>query len=119
MKLIAIGDQGEVTMFRCEGDLPEGLREHTERDREGRLIIAHSEKGNHHVLDDPCVKVMEQTGNVPSGMRIFWALLEKPTMLIQNASDAHGSHVLPANLIQFRIKREYDPFADQVRAVAD
>jgi hypothetical protein len=119
MKRIAIGDQGEVTLFRCEGPMPAGLKLHTERDERGRIIIAHSERGHHHVIEDAGAVVMEQTENVPVGMRVFWALLERPTALIQNAPDAHGAQALPANLIQFRIKREYDPFSEQVRRVAD
>ena len=120
MKTTYIGDQGEV-MIRMvtEGTIPDGCTAFNERDRLGRIILSHSEKGNHHVLDDPDVMVMEQTVGVPAGMRFFYALLDKPTRLIQDAGDGHEPHNLPANLYQFRIRREFDPLMQQARQVAD
>lgn len=109
--------QGEITCFPCEGTLPEGLVAMTEADRHGRPIISHSESGNHHVLDR-AVTVLEKP-DAPEGMRILYALLDEPTQLIQDASDAHGKHDLPAGLYEFRIAREFDPFSEQVRRVAD
>ena len=109
--------QGEITVFRITGEMPEGLIKHVDIDRKGRPIISHSESGNHHILD-AAVMVMEKP-DAPQGMRILYALLDEPTMLIQDASDAHGSHDLPAGLYEFRIAREFDPFAEQVRRVAD
>lgn len=52
-------------------------------------------------------------------MRILYALLDKPVRLFQDAPDAHGEHVLPAGVIEFRLAREFDPFAEQIRRVAD
>lgn len=109
--------QGEITVFRIVGDMPTNLVKHTEIDRKGRPIISHSESGNHHLLD-ACVDVMERP-DAPEGMRILYALLDNPAALIQDAPDAHGSHDLPAGLYEFRISREFDPFAEQVRQVAD
>lgn len=117
MKREVICAQGEITVFRIIGDMPGGLINHTEIDKLGRPIISHSESGNHHVLDG-CVAVMEKP-DAPEGMRILYALLEEPTALIQDASDAHGSHMLDPGIIEFRIAREFDPFAEQVRRVAD
>ncbi len=112
-----LGSQGEITFFLVEGDMPEDVKPHKEIDRHGRPIISHSESGSHHVLDR-AVSVMEKQ-NVPGGMRIFYALLEEPAELIQDASDAHGTHILPAGLIEFRIAREIDHFTRQIRQVAD
>lgn len=109
--------QGEITVFLVDGDMPANVIAHTEKDKRGRPIISHSESGSHHVLDR-AVAVMEKQG-VPGGMRIFYALLDEPAELIQDANDAHGSHTLPAGLIEFRIAREFDPFTEQVRQVAD
>lgn len=111
-----IGAQGEITLFRVSM-LPEGLVPMTERDKRGRPIISHSESGSHHVLDG-AVDVLEHP-NPPAGMRILYALLDEPTALIQDAQDAHGSHMLDSGYVEFRIAREYDPFAEQARIVAD
>lgn len=117
MKREIIGAQGEITIFRVTGEMPAGVTEHTDRDRAGRSIISHSESGHHHVLDRPA-KVFEQT-DAPTGMRILWALLEEPNTLKQDADDPHGEHQLDAGLYEMRIAREYDPFTEQARIVAD
>lgn len=112
-----IGAQGEITIFRITGDMPAGLKLMAEIDKHKRPIISHSESGNHHILD-AAVAVMEKP-DAPEGMRILYALLDSPTMLIQDAPEAHGSHTLEPGLYEFRIAREFDPFAEQVRMVAD
>lgn len=111
-----IGAQGEITLFRVT-ELPAGLLPMTERDNAGRPIISHSESGNHHVLDR-AVEVMEHP-SPPPGMRILYALLEQPTALIQDAPEPHGSHMLAPGYVEFRIAREFDPFLEQARIVAD
>jgi len=116
MKREVIGAQGEITVFRIS-ELPGGLRPATEKDKLGRPIISHSESGNHHILDRE-VDVLEHP-SPPAGMRILYALLDEPTMLIQDADEPHGSHMLDAGFVEFRIAREYDPFAEQARIVAD
>lgn len=116
MKRETIGAQGEITLFRVT-DLPAGLVPMTERDKRGRPIISHSESGNHHILDR-AVEVHEHP-SPPAGMRILYALIDEPTMLIQDADEPHGSHALDAGYVEFRIAREYDPFTEQARIVAD
>lgn len=110
------GAQGEISIFRV-GAMPDGLVPIAEKDKKGRPIISHSESGNHHILDH-AVDVLEHP-NPPSGMRILYALLEEPTRLIQDADEPHGSHELPAGTYEFRIAREFDPFTEQARQVAD
>ena len=112
-----IGAQGEITIFRVSGNMPAGLITLAELDRHNRPIISHSESGNHHILDAD-VAVFEKP-DAPEGMRVLYALLDNPTALIQDAPDAHGEHVLAPGLYEFRIAREFDPFAEQVRRVAD
>lgn len=112
-----IGAQGEITIFRVTGDMPAGLIPLTELDKRRRPIISHSESGNHHILD--AVATVMEKPDAPEGMRILYALLDNPTALIQDAPDAHGSHMLKPGLYEFRIAREFDPFAEQVRMVAD
>jgi hypothetical protein len=117
MKREVICAQGEITVFRIEGAMPAGLSAHNEATKTGLPIISHSESGNHHVLDRRA-DVMEKL-DAPEGMRILYALLEDGAELIQDAADAHGSHSLPAGLYEFRIAREFDPFSEQIRQVAD
>ena len=117
MKREVICAQGEITVFHIDGEMPSGLVAYTDVTKTGLPIISHSESGNHHVLDR-CVDVMERA-DAPEGMRILYALLEDGAELIQDASDAHGAHSLPAGLYEFRIAREFDPFSEQIRQVAD
>lgn len=111
-----IGAQGEITIIRVSA-LPDGI----ERKPVARIgkgwIISHSESGNHHILTGG--EVMERTNNVPPGMQILYALLDEPAALIQDAPVPHGGYNLPAGIYEFRIAREFDPFAEQVRRVAD
>lgn len=116
MKREVIGAQGEIMVFRVS-ELPSGLTPLSERDNAGRPIISHSESGHHHVLDRPAT-VLEQP-NPPAGMRILYALLEEPASLIQSADQPHGQHDLPPGTYEFRIAREFDPFTEQARQVAD
>lgn len=114
MKRIYLGDQGELAIYLIEGgQMPVDTEPFTDVDSKGRPIIAHSEKGNHHVLERP-VEVRHH-----KGMDCLYALLDQPTQLIQDCPDAHGAHTLPAGLIQFVPAQEYDPFSEQVRRVAD
>lgn len=117
MKRTIIGAQGEITIFRIVGEMPAGLVAHCEKDELGRPIISHSESGNHHLLD-AAVDVLEKP-DAPEGMRILYALLDKPVRLFQDAPDAHGEHLLEPGLYEMRIAREFDPFAEQIRRVAD
>ena len=110
--------QGEVRIKRIES-LPDGMEtKDVEKAKSGRFIISHSEKGHHHTLDGDCV-VMERTNNVPAGMRQLYAILENPGELIQEAANAHEKQELPAGIYRLDISREYDPFMEQARMVAD
>jgi len=116
MKREVIGAQGEITIFRVT-EMPAGLVAYTEKDKHGRPIISHSESGHHHVLDRPA-DVFELP-DPPAGMRVLYALLEQPATLVQDADKPHGAHDLDAGVVEFRIAREYDPFLEQARQVAD
>lgn len=109
--------QGEIT-FRQIAALPAGLVPFADRDDHGRPIIAHSESGHHHVLDCAGVDVLEAP-NPPAGMRILYALLDAPAALIQDVGAPHAPHALEPGAYEFRIAREYDPFLEQARQVAD
>jgi len=111
--------QGEIYARKIE-TLPDDLVPFSEKNETGAWIISHSESGHHHVIDAPGVTVMEQTQNVPDGLRILYAIVENPTQLRQDATNAHEAHNLDGGCIyEMRIAREYDPFAEQARRVAD
>jgi hypothetical protein len=111
-----IGAQGEITIIKIDA-LPEGMESKpVERSAKG-YIISHSESGHHHVLTGG--EVMERTDNVPAGMQKLYALLDAPASLVQDAPVPHGGYDLAPGIYEFRISREYDPFAEQARRVAD
>lgn len=109
--------QGEVNVRKVT-TLPAGLLD--VRPERGLYIVGHSESGHHHVLparDD--IQVMEQVKDVPAGMKIFYAILESPSALRQDAASPHEPIILDPGIFRISISREYDPFAEQVRRVAD
>ncbi|MDE2436466.1 MAG: hypothetical protein KGM49_09415 [Sphingomonadales bacterium] len=111
-----IGAQGEITIVQIDA-IPEGIvSKPVERIAKG-WIISHSESGHHHLLTGG--EVMERTDKVPAGMQVLYAILDAPAALIQDAAVPHGGYDLPAGFFEFRISREYDPFAEQARRVAD
>lgn len=111
-----IGAQGEITIIKIDA-LPENIEtKPVDRTAKG-WIISHSENGNHHLLTGG--DVMERTDNVPAGMQIIYALLDEPASLIQDASVPHGGYDLDPGIYAFKIAREFDPFAEQARRVAD
>ena len=116
MKKRIIGAQGEITIIKLAA-LPEGMSTApAERAAKG-WIVSHSESGNHHILTGGTV--MERVSDVPEGMRKLYALLDEPASLIQDADTPHGGYDLEPGAYEFRISREYDPFAEQARQVAD
>lgn len=109
--------QGEVNVRRINS-LPDGLL--TVSPERGLLVVGHSESGhNHGFRPGPGISVMERVENVPAGMKIFYAILENPTALIQDASAPHEPLAFDAGIFEIKISREYDPFAEQARVVAD
>lgn len=112
-----IGAQGEITIIKLDA-APAGFAD-MKRGERGKAgwIISHSESGNHHILTEG--EVMERTENVPAGMRSLYAILENPGQLIQDAAVPHGRYDLAPGFYEFRIAREFDPFAEQARQVAD
>lgn len=112
-----IGAQGEITIVKI-GHAPADFTDMPKAARaSGGWIISHSESGHHHVLTRG--ETRERTRDVPDGMKILYAILEEPGQLIQDAQAPHGHFDLPAGAYEFRISREYDPFAELARRVAD
>lgn len=110
-----IGAQGEVTIIKI-GAVPTNVKTRpvTERNTRGQIIISHSESGHHHVVTDG--EVLERT-DAPDGMQIFYAIF--PRALVQDAPTPHEGYDLPDEFYEFRIAREFDPFSEQARRVAD
>ncbi len=117
MKRTMIGAQGEVRIFRVDA-IPEIEAKAVEKDGDGNHIISHSEKGHHHVLP-PDADVMERVNDVPAGMQIIYAIVKNPSALIQTAANEHGEIALESGLYELRVAREYNPFAEEARRVAD
>jgi hypothetical protein len=116
----AIGQQGEVKIYRIDA-VPEDLaKARVEQDALGRWIISHSERGHHHVLPED-VELLEpqEPQTVPAGMRILYAIVENPTALVQTASSAHGEINLAPGVYELRVSREFNPFLEEARAVRD
>lgn len=118
MKRTMIAAQGEVRVYEIEA-IPSGIETRKpEYTKTGAAIISHSEQGHHHCVHG--ADVLERTDNVPAGMAIFYAIVKDPTSLKQDAATPHKSIPLDGGSIyEFRVAREFDPFAEQARRVAD
>lgn len=108
--------QGECIIRRIEA-LPEGMETKAVERAKGGYIISHSEQGHHHLLTGG--DVMERIDNVPAGMQKFYAILADQQQFIQDAANPHGGYDLPPGIYEFRISREFNPFLDEARKVAD
>lgn len=109
-----IGAQGEVTIIGIDAIPAVATKPATERNAKGQIIISHSESGCHHVVTGG--EVLERI-DAPDGMQIFYAIF--PRALIQDAPTPHEGFDLPGEFYEFRIAREFDPFAEEARRVAD
>ena len=111
-----IGQQGEIAIIKLDAAPSYETRPVAARS-DGKTIISHSENGNHHVLD--CGDVLERV-EVPSGMQIFTVAIENAqARLEQEAGNPHEAFDLEPGWYEFRISREYNPFAEEARRVAD
>lgn len=116
MKREAIANQGEIRIDRIEAMPASETKAFDEKNEKG-WIISHSEQGHHHILGGDC-EVLERNG-APAGARILYAIVKEPAKLFQDAAVPHQPVDLDPGIYEFRIKREFDPFAEQVRRVAD
>lgn len=108
--------QGEVYIRRL-ADRPDmtGL-EPVRPDHAKGYILAHSESGHHHILSGG--DLLERP-NGGAGMDRFYAILDNPETVEQDAANPHDAATLPAGFYDIRISREYNPFTEQARRVAD
>lgn len=111
-----IGQQGECRIVKLDA-LPEGMQTKPAQRVAKGYVISHSESGHHHLLTGG--DVMELADKVPAGMQVFYAILDKPESFIQDAANPHGGFALDPGIYRFDVSREFDPFGEQVRRVAD
>lgn len=117
-----VAAQGEITVIRI-GDVPADRKLPADCKRmkpeAGKLIVGHSETGHHHVIDAKGANV-GVLDRAPEGMRVLRAILENPTSLDHlRDHDTHESIALPPGEYEFRLGREYDPFAEVARRTQD
>ena len=110
--------QGEIYVRKLD-QAPAELVAFDEKNARGEWIISHSESGHHHLLEADGVTVMERKANAPAGVQVLIAIVENPSRLYQDAGNAHEAHDLSSGIYEMRIAREYDPFTQQARRVAD
>ncbi len=110
-----IGQQGEVVIIKIDR-IPECNSKPAERIEAG-VILSHSEQGHHHVLTGG--DVVERVQDVPDGLQIFYAAIANAERVRQDAAVPHDAIELPPGNYEFRISREWDPFGEQARRVAD
>jgi uncharacterized membrane-anchored protein len=117
-----IGAQGELRIYRIDA-LPEGVGDRRPKRGPNGFILAHSERGHHHVIDGS-VDVIEhedkiRVGNTSLAMRTLYAIVREPTRIRQTATNCHADILLDEGIYAIRADVEYDPFAEQIREVRD
>ena len=117
-KFEKVAAQGEIItdIVDC---LPEGAVLRKVEPINGRLVVSHSEQGHDHYIPAADAELLERMDNVPAGMQIFYSIVRNPTALKQAATFPHEEIPLDVRIHRHRIAREFDPFADQARRVAD
>lgn len=115
--LETLGAQGEIRMFRVD-EIPASAKPMAKEN--GHFIIGHSETGHHHVLEAERVAVFADS-DAPQGMTVLYAILDSAGSLEHLRShDTHAPHAFEAgDKIMFRTDREFDPYAELARRVAD
>lgn len=109
--------QGEVNITLVDA-IPEGLAPF-KCDGE-HYILGHSESGNHHVLDRESARVFVG-GETPSGMKILYAIIDKPTKIQQLAAgNPHETIGLNAgDVIRITPAIDYNPYAKAIERARD
>lgn len=115
-----VAAQGEITVIRLGGVPKNKKLPGTVLKAEGGVfIIGHSRTGHHHVIDAAGAHVTV-LDNQMDGMRVLQAILENPTALRHlREHDTHDPIIHEPGLYEFRIGREYDPYAEIARQQAD
>ena len=108
--------QGEC-YFRKVDSIPKGLKPLALEN--GQLIIGHSETGHHHVIEHPNHAEVFKADDA-DGIEMLYAVIGKPTSVRHlRGHDTHEAIALQPGMYEIRKGREYDPYAELVRQVAD
>ena len=113
--------QGEIYIRRVDDAPTDFLKGGTPLKPEGgRLIIGHSETGHHHSMAEGGVAVMEMPSPSP-GVRLLRMIVENPTkeLVHERGYDTHETLGFTAGSYEIRLDREYDPYEQIARQVAD
>jgi len=116
-----VSAQGEITVFRIGKVKTVDASKFSPLalDR-GEYVIGHSETGHNHVLERTDGAEVYVAKTAPEGMRILRAILTEPNALVHMRDhDTHETIVLAPGVYDFHISREYDPYAELARTVAD
>lgn len=111
--------QGEITFFRVSPDHFDGMQTVPVEADGSAWIVAHSESGNHHVIEMSRAEVVEVQQDSP-GMTVLRAIVTDPDGATVINKDAHG-HAdlhLPPGIWEARINREMS-LDDVIRQTAD
>ena len=108
-----VGAQGELTFVRINS-FPKEIGKEVAPEKNGLLIVGHSETGHHHVLDGECatltrIDVFTQFLNVKKVCEVKH----------QREFDTHKTIVLQKGMYRVNTGREFDPFAQKIRASQD
>lgn len=120
-KFVKVAAQGEITIVRV-GDINSATKLAGEplKPEHGKLIIGHSETGHHHVLEKTKGATVTISGSAPTGMKVLHAILTEPNKLIhERGHDTHETIDLAPGEYEFRIAREFDPYAELARRSQD
>lgn len=112
--------QGEVTFFPVTPDHFDGAAfKATEQEVGGAYIVAHSEKGHHHVIERDRAEVVTVVQSA-AGMTILRTLVADPdgATVINRGAHGHAPLHLPPDLYEARINREVG-MDDLIRRAAD
>lgn len=99
-----IAFQGDVCIKRLRS-LPKGVRETFKRIDTPRKVVAHSETGHHHVIDDSGVVMFES----PTDPLIAYLMLDSVTetrLVHLRGHDTHGTLCLTGEKAIYKVTRQ-------------
>lgn len=99
--------QGDV-LFRRIDKLPPGL---LETSRNGPLIVAHSETGHHHVIEDPVTRLFEKATREPMicYLMVDGSVGAGANVVHKRQFDTHATITLAPGCWEVRRQEEYTP----------
>lgn len=121
-KFEKVAAQGEITILRVvtatTGKTQDGYKPLALEN--GMYVIGHSETGHHHVLEHTRGVSLVVAEKALEGMHILHAILTEPNALVHKRPfDTHEPLALAPGEYEFRIAREYDPYAELARRSED